>query len=87
MNRTFIRILGTQRAARVSRAARTLVVGAAAVAAAFTGQNASAGVFADELSKCLVKSSSTDDRVLLVQWMFGALSLHPRGAADGLDQA
>jgi len=52
-------------------------VGAAAMAAAFTGQNAFAGVFADELSKCLVKSSSTDDRVLLVQWMFGALSLHP----------
>jgi hypothetical protein len=49
----------------------------AVIATGLMGQNASAGVFADELTKCLVKSSSTDDRVLLVQWMFAALSLHP----------
>ncbi len=77
MNRTFSRTSAIPRAARVSRAARAVIAGAALMAAALTGQNASAGPFADELSKCLVRSSSTDDRVLLVQWMFAALSLHP----------
>src|SRR4029078_10276551 len=28
-------------------------------------------------SKCLVRAARTDDRVLLLQWMFAALSLHP----------
>ena len=74
MNRTFSRKLPVTGAAR---AARALIVGAAVLAAGLTGQPASAGPFADELSKCLVGSSSTDDRVLLVQWMFAALSLHP----------
>ena len=76
MSRTLVRILGSQRTARAWRTSRALL-GAAVMAIGLTGQNASAGVFADELSRCLVKSSSTDDRVLLVQWMFAALSLHP----------
>jgi hypothetical protein len=77
MNRTFVRTLATKRNLPGSRAARALLVGAAVIAAGLPAQPAAAGVFADELSKCLVRSSSTDDRVLLVQWMFAALSLHP----------
>ncbi len=36
-----------------------------------------AGVYTDDLGRCLVKSSSADDQILLVQWMFSAFSLHP----------
>lgn len=36
-----------------------------------------AGPFTDNLSKCLVESTSTRDRNALVQWMFSAASLHP----------
>jgi hypothetical protein len=38
---------------------------------------AQAGVYTDDLSKCLVKSTNTNDRVVLVQWMFAMLTLHP----------
>jgi hypothetical protein len=38
---------------------------------------ASAGIYTDDLSKCLVKSANPDDQILLVQWMFSAFSLHP----------
>ena len=36
-----------------------------------------AAPYTDELSKCLVKSTSDADRTLLVQWMFAMASLHP----------
>jgi len=36
-----------------------------------------AGVYADELGKCLVESTSQRDRIELVRWMFSAASLHP----------
>jgi hypothetical protein len=36
-----------------------------------------AGVYTDELSKCLVESTSADDRTALVKWMFAAASSHP----------
>lgn len=42
---------------------------------------AAAGPFTDELSKCLVKSTSAEDRIALVRWMFAALAAHP-GVAD-----
>jgi hypothetical protein len=41
------------------------------------GSAALAGVFTDDLSKCLVKSSGTADQVVLVQWIFSAVSLNP----------
>lgn len=40
-------------------------------------QYARAGVYADDLGKCLVKSSSTDDQIALVQWIYSAMSAHP----------
>jgi hypothetical protein len=36
-----------------------------------------AGVYTDDLSNCLVKSSNDTDRLVLVQWIFSGLSLHP----------
>ena len=36
-----------------------------------------AGIYTDDLSKCLVESTTKKDRVALVKWMFSAASLHP----------
>jgi hypothetical protein len=41
------------------------------------GPVAQAAVHTDDLSKCLVKSSNDADRLVLVQWIFSGLSLHP----------
>lgn len=38
---------------------------------------ATAGVYADQLSKCLVESTSVKDRNQLVRWMFSAAAKHP----------
>ena len=36
-----------------------------------------AGPYTDELSKCLVRSTTDADKTLLVQWMFSTAALHP----------
>jgi len=36
-----------------------------------------AGVYSDDLGKCLVSSTSSVDKTVLVQWMFAALSAGP----------
>jgi hypothetical protein len=36
-----------------------------------------AGVYSDDLSRCLVESSTSSDKLSLVKWMFTAMSLHP----------
>lgn len=36
-----------------------------------------AGPYGDELSKCMVESTTATDRVEMVKWMFAALSAHP----------
>lgn len=48
------------------------VVGVSVAARAFAG-----GPYTDDLSKCLVRSTSDADRTLLVQWMFAMMALHP----------
>ena len=40
-------------------------------------QLAEAGPFADDMAKCLVTSSSPEDRLLLTKWIFGIITLHP----------
>jgi hypothetical protein len=47
-----------------------------AIFLASTG-SASAGVYADDLAKCLVKSTTAADQTDLVAWVFAAMSLHP----------
>ena len=37
-----------------------------------------AGVYADDLAKCLVRSTIAQDRSGLVQWMFSMMALHPQ---------
>jgi hypothetical protein len=39
--------------------------------------SASAGVYADDFGKCLVNSTTKDDRTNLVRWMFVAAAHHP----------
>jgi len=39
--------------------------------------SASAGIYADDLSRCLVESSTEDDKIKFVKWMFTAMALHP----------
>ncbi len=38
---------------------------------------AHAGIYSDELAKCVVKSSSPADQLVLVTWIFSAMSAHP----------
>jgi hypothetical protein len=52
------------------------IVSIALIASLSTGA-AWAGVYTDDLSKCLVESTSTDDRTALVKWIFTAASAHP----------
>jgi hypothetical protein len=49
----------------------------ASVLAWFCVGPVAAGPYTDDLSKCLVESSTTEDRASLVRWMFGAMSAHP----------
>jgi len=38
---------------------------------------ATAGMYTDDLSRCLVESSTREDRTTLVQWVFAAISQNP----------
>lgn len=44
---------------------------------AMTAHPAAAGPFADDMAKCLVRSTSDSDRADLVRWIYSAMSLHP----------
>ncbi|HZR61988.1 MAG TPA: hypothetical protein VFA80_13655 [Xanthobacteraceae bacterium] len=51
---------------------------AAALVACFCSISlAKAGPYTDDLSKCLVASTTSDDQVVFARWLFGVLSLHP----------
>jgi hypothetical protein len=39
--------------------------------------SAHAGVYGDDLSRCLVKSTTSEDQVAFMIWMFSALGSHP----------
>jgi hypothetical protein len=53
------------------------VLAAAAGALCVIGGSASAGVYSDDLAKCLVRSTSDSDKSALIQWMFAAMSADP----------
>lgn len=59
------------------RVLRTIV--AIAMVAGMTP--AFAGVYTDDLTRCLVEKSTPADKSTLVQWMFVAMSQHPSVAA------
>lgn len=54
-----------------------VLAAALGVLAAVGSSGARAGVYSDDLGKCLVQSSSSADHAVLVRWMFAALSLNP----------
>lgn len=39
---------------------------------------AHAGLYADDMAKCLVKSTSNEDKTLLMRWLFSMMTLHPQ---------
>ncbi len=49
----------------------------AAFSAALFVTGAQAGVYADDLTKCLVRSASPADQTDLVKWVFAAMAMHP----------
>jgi hypothetical protein len=44
---------------------------------AFVSSPVTAGVYSDDLGKCLVSNSSAQDKQQLVQWIFFAIALNP----------
>ena len=56
---------------------KRLMVGALAAVLLGTSQLATAGPFGDDMARCMVNSTSPEDRTLFVQWLFTMLSLHP----------
>jgi hypothetical protein len=54
-----------------------LLLSAPVLALLCTSNPAVAGPFADDMAKCLVNSSSREDRTLLVRWIFSVITLHP----------
>lgn len=55
---------------------KLLLSSALAAALSLGAAPAHAGVYGDDLSKCLVASTSDADRVLLVKWIFSAMALN-----------
>ncbi len=49
----------------------------AAIVALVFSCSAHAGQYGDELAKCLVQSTSKEDRAMLVRWMFAAVAANP----------
>ena len=77
MRRTAARLPASNRNARHSMLRAGWVLALMLLCGGVGNPGAHAGVYTDDLSKCLVKSSDNNDRVTLVQWMFAALTLHP----------
>ena len=59
---------------KFSSLSRSLLMAAAVLGAA---QIAAAGPTVDQLSDCLVKSTTATDKTAVLQWTFAALSMHP----------
>lgn len=68
----------------VMAGALSIAVGLEALSA---GPALAAGPYTDELSKCLVRSTTTADKTLLVKWIFSTMALHPdvKGLANVSD--
>jgi hypothetical protein len=57
----------------------TLLAGLLALIA--VSSPAQAGLYTDDLSRCLVEKTTKDDRAVLVRWMFAAVAAHPAVAS------
>lgn len=56
---------------------RKMLIALGVLSGLMLSQSAFAGLYADDLSKCLVASTTQQDRMALVRWLFSAASLHP----------
>ncbi len=56
---------------------RRILAAAMLLGALCYGTAASAGIYTDDLSRCLVKSASDDDKTMLMKWVFGLMSASP----------
>jgi hypothetical protein len=54
---------------------------AAAIGLLAFGSQSHAGVFTDDLSRCLVDKTTLEDKTVLVQWIFVAMAQHPSVAS------
>jgi len=70
---------------------RSLPLLAWAVSLFLLASPAVAGPYSDDLAKCLVRSTTPEDKTLLVQWMFATMALqrelfaHPDVAAGNAE--
>lgn len=48
---------------------------------AFNPGPAVAGVYGDDLARCLVETTSDSEKVMLAQWIYTVISVHPSAAA------
>lgn len=55
---------------------KSIYTAALIVALASVASHAKAGPYGDDMSKCLVSSTSTADKSLLMKWIFSAMSLN-----------
>lgn len=53
------------------------MISAAILMLAASASNAAAGIYTDDLSRCLVKSSTPEDKNALMQWIFSNIALNP----------
>jgi hypothetical protein len=56
---------------------RTLIAAGVAALTLGCASGASAGLYTDDLSRCLVSKTADADRALLIRWIFTAFSLNP----------
>jgi hypothetical protein len=56
---------------------KRIVTGALALAGLFAATPSMAGIYADDVTRCVVKATSDQDRLDLVRWIYAAMSLHP----------
>jgi hypothetical protein len=55
---------------------KALMTACAAIALTFGSTHARAGVYGDDLTKCLVSSTTDADRAMLMKWIFSAMALN-----------
>ncbi len=54
-----------------------VVSAALLVLAAFASEGANAGLYSDDMARCLVAKTSLSDKTSLVRWIFANAALHP----------
>jgi len=54
-----------------------ILVGISLALAVLPSEPAVAGIYSDELAKCLVRETTDGDRTFLVKWIFASASVHP----------